>query len=892
MGNIFISHSSSDVDRAKEVLDWLTANGWDDVFLDLDPERGIGAGQRWKDALQKAAQRCEVVLALISNEWLASRWCRAEIDTARLMGKKIIIALIGADKSDVPLDLTDEQWVDLNAGAHEYKRLALGLKLAGLDPSTFELQPGRRPYPGFAYFDEQDAAIFFGRDGQIVRALDRIRVIARVGVDRMLVILGASGSGKSSFLRAGLLPRLNRDDRTWLPLPAIRPERAAISGDFGLAQALLSKISEERFAGEFRKRGLPRSRAAIQEFIESDEAGLLKLFDALRDIAHQADLTGTNSLPPTIILAIDQGEELFGEDGRAEAKRFIDILTRTLTSDSALALALVAMRSDALPRLQAEAKFAEFPKDTFPLEAMLESSYRAVIEGPARLLKPKPLKLDPRLTDELLRDVSDQDALPLLAFTLAHLYENYSADNELNLVDYERLGHLRGVIETVVKGAFADGVARGELPNDENDQLVLWREAFIPHLVQVNDAGQFIRRVAKRVDLPPKTLPLIDRFAERRLLIRDRRTDAGAEVEVIEVAHEALLRQPPLSKLLAEDREFMIWRQRLGRMFELFTANERGLLVGRELQRAREWLQARPDANLPALERAFIADSITESEKQLAAQAERERKDREDQLEKAQARTRLRRQGIALAVAGLLVLVVGGGWMYAYIQQREANTQRTLAENARADAEKQRALADQQRVIAERLAAQNAVLLEMLQLFVTSSIPPDMEAQVESVTKTLLAGRKRYEDLGNKLNVPWYFIGILHGVESNFDFGRHLHNGDPLTARTVHVPAGRPRSGNPPFSWEESATDYLELGGFTKSTSWGLGEMLYQLEKSNGLGYRKHKINSPFLWACTNHYTKGKFVGDHVFAPDVAVKYCGAAPILKKMVEQGLVKFD
>ena len=109
MGNIFISHSSQNVDRAKQVFDWLTANGWDDVFLDLDAEHGIAAGQRWKDALQKAAQRCEVVLALVSNEWLASRWCRAEIDTARLMGKKIITALIWADKREVPLDLADEQ---------------------------------------------------------------------------------------------------------------------------------------------------------------------------------------------------------------------------------------------------------------------------------------------------------------------------------------------------------------------------------------------------------------------------------------------------------------------------------------------------------------------------------------------------------------------------------------------------------------------------------------------------------------------------------------------------------------------------------------------------------------------------------------------------------------
>jgi hypothetical protein len=114
MGNIFISHSSQNVDRAKEVFAWLIANGWDDAFLDLDPERGIAADQRWKDALQKAAQRCEVVLALVSNEWPASRWCRAEIDTARLMGKKVIIALIGADKREAPLDLADEQWVDLD----------------------------------------------------------------------------------------------------------------------------------------------------------------------------------------------------------------------------------------------------------------------------------------------------------------------------------------------------------------------------------------------------------------------------------------------------------------------------------------------------------------------------------------------------------------------------------------------------------------------------------------------------------------------------------------------------------------------------------------------------------------------------------------------------------
>jgi hypothetical protein len=74
MARVFISHSSANNDHAMQVRDWLFANGWDDIFLDLDPERGIAAGEHWKEALQKAAQRCEAVLALISPEWLASAW--------------------------------------------------------------------------------------------------------------------------------------------------------------------------------------------------------------------------------------------------------------------------------------------------------------------------------------------------------------------------------------------------------------------------------------------------------------------------------------------------------------------------------------------------------------------------------------------------------------------------------------------------------------------------------------------------------------------------------------------------------------------------------------------------------------------------------------------------
>jgi WD40 repeat protein len=662
MARLFISHSSRNNDKAIAVRDWLAANGWDDVFLDLDPERGIVAGQRWKEALQQAANRCEVVLALVSAEWLASGWCKSEIDAARLMGKKIIVALIGLDKSQVPLDLLDEQFIDLSGDPQAYRRLKEGLKHAGLDPLSFPFEAGRRPYPGFANFEEQDAAVFFGRDAQIVRGLDELRRLVRTGVSRMLVILGASGSGKSSFLRAGLWPRLKRDDRAWLPFPIIRPERAVISGTYGLAQALQQIISEPRFAPGIRQRGLPRNRPDIEDFIKTD-GGLVKLFDVLRDIGQVPGLSGEDTSPPTIVLALDQGEELFNEEGADEAERFVDILTRTLKADPRT-LVILAMRSDSFPLVQTQPSLATLPKDTFTLDMMLEGSYRTVIEEPARLIQPTPLRIDPQLTDALLEEISGQDALPLLAFTLAHLYENYAADNELTLSGYDKLGRVKGMIDTAVKQAFAAGVPKGELPKDAKAQLALARAAFIPHLVQVNAAGQFVRRVATLDQIPVEPRPLIDSFAEQRLLIKDRRKDAdGKDVDVVEVAHEVLLRQPPFSEWLEEDREFLIGKQQLQNDLrdwaEAKPADKKGaLLTGLKLSRMRAWLEARPQ-DLTPQERDFGRASIKQADT--------------EERRKARQRRIITRASLAAAVVlACFTMVAGWEWREAEIGQINA----------------------------------------------------------------------------------------------------------------------------------------------------------------------------------------------------------------------------
>ena len=97
MPRLFISHSSKNDDWAIALTDWLVREGWsgpDDIFLDLDPERGITAGQRWAQALDEAATRCEAVLFLVSEEWLGSKWCADEYQLANKLNKKLFALLV------------------------------------------------------------------------------------------------------------------------------------------------------------------------------------------------------------------------------------------------------------------------------------------------------------------------------------------------------------------------------------------------------------------------------------------------------------------------------------------------------------------------------------------------------------------------------------------------------------------------------------------------------------------------------------------------------------------------------------------------------------------------------------------------------------------------------
>ncbi|RPE05567.1 hypothetical protein EGT74_24605 [Chitinophaga lutea] len=173
--------------------------------------------------------------------------------------------------------------------------------------------------------------------------------------------------------------------------------------------------------------------------------------------------------------------------------------------------------------------------------------------------------------------------------------------------------------------------------------------------------------------------------------------------------------------------------------------------------------------------------------------------------------------------------------------------------------------------------------------------------QVDAVIQKIEAGKPRYQFVAQITGVPWFFISVVHQLESGGKFTTHLHNGDPLTARTKKHPAGRPLNGEPPFTWEESAVDALTLMGYarkeakpgekkTESLTWGITSILDRLERYNGLGYRKVGIPSPYLWSGSQHYEKGKFVADGEYNPNAVSKQIGAAVILVRMMDRGLIQ--
>jgi len=191
-------------------------------------------------------------------------------------------------------------------------------------------------------------------------------------------------------------------------------------------------------------------------------------------------------------------------------------------------------------------------------------------------------------------------------------------------------------------------------------------------------------------------------------------------------------------------------------------------------------------------------------------------------------------------------------------------------------------------------------------LFRSCLADENRKREIEVIITRIMKNRARYEKVEARTRVPWFVIGVIHNMEGGGDFTRHLHNGNPLTARTFEEPKNRPVAGHPPFTWEDSAVDALLFEAFDKWPEWNtVAGVLFKIELYNGLGSRNHGVHTPYLWCgsffdANNDgqrqaselpiYLGGKYVKDHVWDPKARSQQIGAAVLLRRMLDQGLIE--
>ncbi|MGV9743924.1 nSTAND1 domain-containing NTPase [Rhodococcus zopfii] len=698
MTRIFLSHSSRDSRQAIALKRWLVQQepGFaGEIFLDIDPDTGIAPGVRWREALTRANARCEAVVCLLSTSWESSRECNDEYSLAETLNKPIFCARLdamagGRTHEWQHCDLfgdgpTTEILVDgtpVVFRTEGLRRLLRGLRDAGVGAEHFAWpppgEPDRAPYRGWDPLEEQDAAIFFGRDTEIVGALDTLRGMRAAGTASLFVILGPSGTGKSSFLRAGLLPRLRRDDRHFAPLGVVRPERAALDGDRGLARAIHTA-----------RTGLGLPGPPLGE-IESacrgaDVARLRGWLEEVREVARARLLDHSADTPrPTLILPVDQAEELFSADAGQQAARFLELVPRLADHDGngePPLIVVATIRSDRYEALQTARALADVRTVPFAeLKPLPRTEFKEVIRGPAQRSTEagRPLTIEPALVDRLLSACGQgADTLPLLALTLARLYQDYGSTGRLTLDEYTATGGMHSVVQTEIDALLSPD------PEERRVQLEHLRAAFIPWLATVEpDTGQPLRRIARWSDLPADGRPLTDAMVARRLLVKYERE---GEV-VVEVALESLLRQwrdlADWLRVASDDLKTADTLERTAAAWVRSDRDDAWLLSGSRLAEAEVLSVQDQFRDRLRSSHSFLLASRRHEEDQVTAERQR----LEDELRAAQemrdalethaaalcARSSVLRKVLAATTVVALVAVVGCVW--AIVAEREAGT--------------------------------------------------------------------------------------------------------------------------------------------------------------------------------------------------------------------------
>jgi WD40 repeat protein/energy-coupling factor transporter ATP-binding protein EcfA2 len=571
-------------------------------------------------------------------------------ENLRLVQQRIAEYVFG---TDVPLQLVKQEQ-QLKATVADLQK-----QLAQLSEATPAAQPGRPepeprlclaetpcPYRGLEPFEAEHAAFYFGRQAMVERLLARLKECAFVAV------VGPSGSGKSSLVRAGLVAALREDklpgSRHWLVRffrPGADPLRALA---IPLA-ALLEPVADDidRIA-QIRK---------LADYLREDKFSLADVVAQMRE--KNRDL-------PHLILIADQFEELYTECQDAVLRQ---AFVRTLLSGKGepnLTLALT-LRADFYGHALADRGLGEaVDAGLVNVLPMSPDELRAAIEQPAKMTH---RAFEPGLVDLILKDVAEQPGnLPLLEFALAELWQRQTPEGGLTLQAYGEIGGVAGAIARRADAIYQELDGRG--------QGAIAQRIFL-RLTHYGEGAEDTRRRVVEADLvtpgaPVRTVRQVVRtLADARLLVTAR--DQTTQAATVEVAHEAVIRGwERLRRWLDEDRAFGLWRERLTLLLHIWEeaqCSDDALLRGAPLSEAEGWLNGRSD-DLNEAECAFIRASLALREREEAEREARQRREleaaqrlAEEQRLRAEERTRaavaLRRRALWLGIALILTVIAG-----------------------------------------------------------------------------------------------------------------------------------------------------------------------------------------------------------------------------------------
>jgi WD40 repeat protein len=658
---VFISYSRKDDAAVATLVQQLHAAGlvpWFDRW-------SLTPGRRWKHEIAEGLMASASCAVFVGPESVGD-WEREEVDVALDVAahdadfRLFLVLLPGVpnpfDPSRLSPFLNSRTWVDFRGGIHatsSLQALLNAVKGVPIGPDVAAPPtPGQPPYVGLRSFEEDDSAFFFGRDAAIQRLLERLKE------SRFLAILGGSGSGKSSLVRAGLLPALRRG-----ALPG--SERWTVSIMTPRAHPLdtLAASVVRQYPGEGMHRTVDDLGSDARTL---HHASMLALAD--RPDGHRA------------IWVVDQAEEVFtlARDER-ERERFLANLAYAGSVPGGRSIVVLTLRADFYPRFAGYPEIAQvFGQNQVLIGPMDQDELREIIERPARASE---LQLEAGLTATILDDVAQQPgALPLLSHTLLELWARRRG-RLLTVEAYQETGGVAGAVAQRADEVFG-GFSASE--QDTARQVLL-------RLTQPGDGTEDTRRRALFSELatagdPAAVAHVVAELADARLLTT---SSAGqTDDRYVEVAHEALIRGwPRLRAWIEEDRVGLRVHRRLTESAQEWErlGHDEGLLY--RTNRLVEALEWRDRLALNATEVAFIEASARGHEQALReAEARRQR-----ELDQAQrlARARGRARGWLLAAVAVLIIgVVGLGLALssarrqrdeAQLQKRQADSRRLAA---------------------------------------------------------------------------------------------------------------------------------------------------------------------------------------------------------------------